>query len=339
MGPVLQRFWLSNNLIAQIPGDGGAAGKAYSVEWALHGHGVLLHPEGQVGWHADTIGPLFPGVVDMALEALRCARECSSPRDVYLCPVIWRLRFLTDVDDALAREMSYVERKLGLRGRPGADVAQRMHEAYLALLERDAAAVGMTHVAEDYRERQLHVLRHLADRLCELIAALGVDAPRDAALDAFEGCRALLRPADRLLRSSEAEATSERDELRRVVKIARRLLRFSPRLYPQPELTQEQVAENIKRLRADYCFGSLRDALCRLAPRPVGPRRVLIRIPQPLRLNAVVAAGREADEPMRSELLALLSATMQECLDELGRHVQGTAAARPYPNPFAGNVR
>lgn len=45
MGAAMQWFWSSNNLIAQIPGAGGAAGKNHSVGWALQGHAVLLHPE------------------------------------------------------------------------------------------------------------------------------------------------------------------------------------------------------------------------------------------------------------------------------------------------------
>jgi len=40
--PLTQRFWLANNLVANAPGGGG---KAYSVRWALEGHGVLLHPD------------------------------------------------------------------------------------------------------------------------------------------------------------------------------------------------------------------------------------------------------------------------------------------------------
>ena len=40
-GP-MRSFWLKNNLIAN---NGGQEAKDYSVNWALQGHGVLLHPE------------------------------------------------------------------------------------------------------------------------------------------------------------------------------------------------------------------------------------------------------------------------------------------------------
>ncbi len=52
LGLAAQKFWLANNLIAQIPGNSEPA-REHSVAWALKGHVVLLHPEGAVGWHAD----------------------------------------------------------------------------------------------------------------------------------------------------------------------------------------------------------------------------------------------------------------------------------------------
>ena len=74
LGRLAQKFWLANNLIAQIPGNSAPA-RAHSVAWALDGHGVLLHPEGGVGWHNDHVAPLMPGAVEMALEALQRSAE------------------------------------------------------------------------------------------------------------------------------------------------------------------------------------------------------------------------------------------------------------------------
>ena len=76
-GKAAQRFWLANNLIAQIPGNNEAA-REHSIDWALKGHGVLLHPEGSVGWHSKTLAPFLPGAFEMAQEALRRGRERSA---------------------------------------------------------------------------------------------------------------------------------------------------------------------------------------------------------------------------------------------------------------------
>ena len=51
------RFWGMNNLVAN---DGGEAAKDYSIEWALKGEAVLLHPEGSVRWTNDRVHALFP---------------------------------------------------------------------------------------------------------------------------------------------------------------------------------------------------------------------------------------------------------------------------------------
>ena len=50
-------------------------------------------------------------------------------------------------------------------------------------------------------------------------------------------------------------------------------------------VTQEQLAEHLKRIRNDYCEGSLRDTLNRFVPQPAGPRRAHIRVPEPLGLH------------------------------------------------------
>ena len=140
LGGAAQWFWLKNNLIAQIPGAGGAAGRAHSVAWALKGHGVLLHPEGQVGWHGDWIAPLFPGAIEMAAEAgVELARRGKGT--AFVAPVVWKLKFQGDASVGLAREMAYIEQRLGLaRREPATSTARRLHDAYMQLLARDEAA-------------------------------------------------------------------------------------------------------------------------------------------------------------------------------------------------------
>ena len=70
LGRLAQKFWLANNLIAQIPGNSEPA-REHSVDWALKGNVVLLHAEGAVGWHGNYVAPLMPGAVEMANEALK----------------------------------------------------------------------------------------------------------------------------------------------------------------------------------------------------------------------------------------------------------------------------
>ena len=90
-------------------------------------------------------------------------------------------------------------------------------------------------------------------------------------------------------------------------------------------ITQEQVAENVKRLRADYCFTGLGDNLHRFVPRPVGPRVAHVRVAEPIE----VEGGNSPDA-----LLAELRQRMQRTLDEMAAGLPMPASERSYPNPF-----
>ena len=143
LGRVMQKFWLANNLIAQIPGNSGAA-KEHSIDWALKGHGVLLHPEGGVGWHGDTVAPLLPGAVEMGLEALKRGRAADPDVKAWIAPVVWKLAFTGNVEPALAQECAYVEKSLKIERRAADTLPERVHHIYATLLSRDEAACGLT---------------------------------------------------------------------------------------------------------------------------------------------------------------------------------------------------
>ena len=97
---------------------------------------------------------------------------------------------------------------------------------------------------------------------------------------------------------------------------------------------------NVAQRMHDAYIGRLaRDTLGGLAPRPVGPRHAYIRVPLPIRLNDLVAAGVETSDQVRSNLLELLSGRMQQRLDAPGRHLERSAAARAYVNRFAAPTR
>ena len=87
-----------------------------------------------------------------------------------------------------------------------------------------------------------------------------------------------------------------------------------------------RLAEHLKRIRNDYCEGSLRDTLNRFLPQPAGPRRAIIRVPEPLGLHAFTGSADEA-------LTSLLRARMQAALDAINAGLAADGARR-YPNPF-----
>ncbi|MDX8447324.1 hypothetical protein [Mesorhizobium captivum] len=314
LGRLMQKFWLANNLIAQIPGNTEAA-KAHSVDWALKGHGVLLHPEGAVGWHSNYVGPLLPGAVEMGLEALKRGRETNQDFRVWVAPVVWKLAFTGNVERALARECAYVEKSLKTASAANGSLPERVYRIYSTLLSRDEQACGLA-AAEgaSYADRQQGVLAVLGRELAAAIAA-------EPGLDMAE----LPRRSRRWLRDGKADA-DEQKRVRKLTETIQRIQRVGPWAFANQTITQEEIAEHLKRIRNDYCKGTLRDTINRFVPQPAGPRCANIRVPEPLGLHDYEGSVDEA--------LAELRSRMQEAVTGIVGELEAAGGFISYPNPF-----
>jgi len=320
--PLSQRFWLANNLIANVPGGGG---KAYSVRWALAGHGVLLHPEGTATWQADRVGPLLPGIVDLAWEAAAQVRTQGLARRVYIVPIVWKLHFAGDAAAGLETEMAWIERELGLpRGRGRVEL--RFAALTRALLARQCARLGLPAPGAEaggagYFAAQASVAECIRGRLAETHGALDADPVR---------AQHQLRRAIRARASADAEG-ARRD--RALLAELQRLASFDPALYDVPSLAQEQVAETLKRLRTALVTRGARNVLHNLLPVAVAPRVVHVRVPEPIEVGATQLAS--PDPPgTRSELLALHRRRLQEGVDAIRAAIAPVVDRFRRPNPL-----
>jgi hypothetical protein len=127
-----------------------------------------------------------------------------------------------------------------------------------------------------------------------------------------------------------ARLTLDREDRARVAE-AVRLGGFSADVYDRPTLTQEEIAESLKRLRASLVRDGLRNALRNALPKPYGPRVAHIRVPEPIRID--VSRADDASR-YRDDLLALTRATMQRRLDALGREIAPERDRFRVANPF-----
>ena len=315
LGRLMQKFWLANNLIAQIPGNSEAA-KEHSVAWALKGHGVLLHPEGGVGWHANIVAALLPGAVEMGLEALKRGRTADSNFQVWIAPVVWKLAFTRNVEAALAKECTYVEKSLKIERRAADTLPQRIHHIYSTLLARDEAAWGMpSDERTTYAERQQILVAELGRRLGEDISADAV------VTDITE----LLRRARRWQRENTGDAERQK-KVRALTDVIQRLQRVGPWASANPRITQEEIAEHLKRIRNDYCRSGLHDTMNRFIPQPAGPRCAHIRVPDPLGLHEHAGSVDVA--------VAELHRRMQDTVTGTVAELAANGGFIFYPNPF-----
>ena len=321
MNPLAQWFWLRNNLIANAPGGGG---KEYSVRWAIAGHGVLLHPEGTATWQADRVSPLVPGIVDMAWQ---CRREIAAnglKRPVFVVPVVWKLHFVRDVGAGLSHEMAGIERALGLEPGGRLEVGERFAALQRNLLQRQRDRLGFEGRSPDSEGDYFAAQAEFAALL---------RAGLESRYDAVEGDSwRVLHVLRRAIRArAEEDPARARDDLRRIDELTR-LLAFDPALYDRPALTQEQIAENLKRIRAMLVRKGFANALHNLIPIAVGPRVAHIRVPAPFPVEPPDPA--RDDDAARATLLADLRDRMQESLDLLLREVAAAVAPHARPNPL-----
>ncbi len=322
--PPVQAFWLANNLIANVPGGGG---KAYSVHWARRGHGVLLHPEGTATWQGERVSTLLPGLVDMAWEAAALLRAAGESRPVCLVPVAWRLEFTADVRRGLARDMARLERGLSLQRGDSLDVPERFAALMRHLLERQCQRLSLApprftrEPGGGYLEAQLAASSELQRSLAERYGALDPDLTR---------AQFQLRRAMRERAANDPEATRrDRAQLQELV----RLGSFDPALYDRPQLTQERVAEVLKRTRSSLLTRGLRNVIHNTMPVAAGPRVVHVRVAEPIEVDPMLASVAAGDAPAaRARLLAEHRGRLQQLVAGMELEQEGRTAALAVPN-------
>ena len=321
------RFWGANNLVSN---DGGSEAKEYSIESAIAGDGVLLHPEGSVHWTNDVVHPLFAGVAQMAVAAAR-----RTDRPVYIVPVVWKYHFVGDVSRGLHREMDAIERGLDLIPMDGLPVTERFRVLQYSVLALRMATFGFrVPLDADFFERQ-HLLR---EYLLGQLAARYPSDPLESIERRMSRMRRTIHRAQRALADHPRDAHTEARHRELELDAARvdevlRLGEMTREVYGGETLTQEQISECLKRTRDRLLRRGLRNWLSVMLPRPAGARVVHVAVPEPIRVRRVESYDVRAYE---QELLDEARRAMQQALDAINariapevdryRHVNALAA-------------
>jgi hypothetical protein len=329
-------FWSANNLVSNTGGD---AAMEYSIRSALAGKGVLLHPEGLVRWTGDTIHPLFGGIAELATEATRRIAQEGGDRPVFIVPLVWKLRYVSDVSASMHRDMVRIERALGLPRGNERNVVERfqaLQENILALQAERFGFAGATGSDAHFFDRQDALRLHLVN---DLETRYPIE-PSDSIDRRIHRLNRAIRAERSRLRSSGEPQDSERvarvnDDIARVEE-AVRLGGFSRDVYGTPSLTQEQIAESLKRIRAALVRRGAKNMVHNYLPRPYGARVAHVRVPNPIRIDAHrAAAGPDERAAYVAELLEQTRASMLATLDAINAEFSVEIAALSQPNPFA----
>lgn len=323
------RFWTRNNLVSN---NGGEAARNYSIAWAMRGYGVLLHPEGSVHWTANTIHPLFHGIAEMATEAARRLAAEESDRPVFIVPIVWKYHYANDVSTKIHREMATIERALSLESGGHLGVAERFCALQGNVLSRQMVKFGFNGgvTDADFFSRQQAFRRHLVDDLASSYA-IEPGASVDRAISRLE--KAITRARENAAGDAKLIARLDRDRAK--VEEAKRLGGFSRDVYGTPRLSQEQIFESLKRLRASLLNRGIANALHNYLPAPYGPRIAHVRVPEPLVVDPRRASGDATERAAYVEsLIGQAHARMQDALDAINRELAADVRSLGHPNPF-----
>ena len=320
------RFWGMNNLIAN---DGGEAAKDYSVQQAIAGAGVLLHPEGSVRWTNDVVHPLFPGIAQMAMKAAVTAGD----KPVFIVPVVWKYHYLTDVSARMHREMGIIEVELGLPVQSTLSVPLRFHA-----LQRNLLADQMQHFgyedpidAHGFFDRQSAFQRYLMEALEQRHTTEPSHDMDKRVARMARAIRSKLTDGRRDAASGDHRAALKHDLA--MAEEAKRLGEFTREVYASPMLSQEQIFESLKRIRDRLMRKGWRNVLANMLPRPFGPRVVHVGVPEAL---AVTRDGATSGKGYEASLLALARTRMQETLDGINARIAPDVQRLAHENPFVG---
>jgi hypothetical protein len=323
------RFWTSNNLVSN---NGGDAARRYSIAWAMRGYGVLLHPEGSVRWTSDKVHPLFRGIAEMAVEAAQKLRAEGSDRPVFIVPIVWKYRYVFDVSARMHREMETIERGLSLPDGRHSSVADRFRALQENILARQMVAFEYDRTAADgdFFSRQHAFQTHLIDGLA---ATYPIEASDSIDRTIGRLRRAITRSRETVKSDAHLAVRLERDLAR--VDEASRLGGFSPDVYSTPTLSQEQIFESLKRVRACLLNRGIGNVLHNVLPTPYGPRIAHVRVPEPIAIDLRRVTDDASERRAYVEWLTEKTRErMQAALDAINREIAGEVGGLSHPNPF-----
>ncbi|MFH1463843.1 MAG: hypothetical protein ABIO70_05625 [Pseudomonadota bacterium] len=320
-------YWTRNGLIAA---SGREAAEGYSVRRAIEGHGVLLHPEGIARWTADRVHEIFPGIARMSIQAVKTLRERGQDRPVYIVPFVSRLRFQRDISGGLHAEMTRIERRLALPEGAGLSVPDRFAALQVNLLKERLELLQHEPAEPVTPASFFSRVEAFSAALRERLVA--VNGPQEGTLSQQ------VNRHGRALGSSGGDGAEHRLHKAAVHEL-RRLYCLSPDLYGGRTLSQEQIAESLKRILREIVDARLagnletRDVLRKVFPRQVGPAVIHVRLADPIRVSERVTPDMD-EAALTEQILADTHAAMQRRLDELKREVDAISPGPSHPNPL-----
>jgi len=244
--------------------------------------------------------------------------------------------FVEDVSAALADEISLIERKLDFSSDRQARLEDRLFQLQRRILTRQLTALKsefaeLEITPRNFFEVQRQFQGELLERLRTTYGERTGELP--AQLRSYEKEIKLLRPAKRA-EPDDPSLRRYKEESKLVAEI-RRLDTFQADVYATETLTQEQIAETLKRTKRDLVNFTTLDGLHNVMPVAAGWRKVILRCGEPINVRERLEQHRGDSAELSEQLLIEFRQRMQAKLDELVAMSKPVTERFARPNPFA----
>jgi hypothetical protein len=261
------------------------------------------------------------------------AAALSGPEDrpVAVVPLVWKLQYTGDVSGALQNEMGLIEKGLALPSGKGLTVPERFKRLQWAAFERQLRRFGVPR-AELRKAGGFFEAQEIArDHHVAVLRAKHPEVEPGASVDQTIARLRKTIVEQLAQRRRKDLGDSEIENLTFELALAdeaARLGKFTRALYGAPTLSQEQVGESLKRLRADLMAPAKGMLSNKILPRPFGPRKLHVRVPAPVEIPR--GAVQEA-----AVYTKLVREAMQGALDEINAGIRPDVERTSFRNPFA----
>jgi len=273
---------------------------------------LVLFPEGEVCWHSELLMPLQPGVAQFGFWALEDLSKSGKTPPLYFVPVAIRFLFAADVRPAIDRSLGRLEHKLRLEPSPSLPRYDRLRRIGEAVLAKNEARYGVKPAPEATLNQRIQEAKELI--VSRIAAAVGV--PQDRNVPVLERVRELFNALDRVVHENYGEGAYEHQVRSLTPQETQTLYSELYRMLHIIAFQDGYVKQTLSAERFYDVLGQLEWEVFRRRSY-WGPRRVKVKVGEPINLTEKLGAYRQNKRVAREEVMREIEQSLRVRLVEL----------------------
>lgn len=283
----------------------------YAIEVVKEGrHALVIFPEGEIYYVNDLVQPFKTGAVHIGLQALLEARKRVADWEVYLLPLAIKYRYPETIASMLNKRIKRMERHLQLRSH-----YLTFQERLIAIMAKLSKQEPHFDAAQENREQQLKRLQDRLDEIrLEILSRIeshygqASHRQRDRLVDRAYKIIFYLREKLKQKKIFDSETRKKLKEDLHEIKRVIQMKGWQPH-YIELEPSGERLAETVMNLE--------REVFNKKRPRPLGRRRVFMRMGTPLALGSYLSAYQKDPSFVSHQIAQTLQENVQRLINQI----------------------